>query len=219
MVTWDVTTISIPVPCIPRSRPSARSAVRRTVPRWDIRSRAGLESTPIPGRLVGAALKYSPDCKLPRATASITATGPAVLSECIQPTTRLERLWVQRQPKAVHVADRWNRGGPATCGGNNAYSVFRNPLMQGCYKPNVPGSSAITPYSPPAGAGQAAPVVSSSSSASGSSTAVPNSSALSASAASVASVAAAAASSASAVAAALSSSSSSVVASCPFEKS
>ena len=51
------------------------------------------------------------------------------------------------------LANLGRRGGALTCGGNNAFSVFRNPTLQGCYSPNVPGVDATHSYVAPSDAG------------------------------------------------------------------
>ncbi|MCJ1303818.1 hypothetical protein MMC08_006629 [Hypocenomyce scalaris] len=53
------------------------------------------------------------------------------------------------------------RGGPNACGGNNAFSMFLNPQLEGCYAPSVPGSAANLAYVAPADAGELASTVSS----------------------------------------------------------
>jgi len=51
------------------------------------------------------------------------------------------------------LANLGRRGGALTCGGNNAFSVFKNPTLQGCYSPNVPGVDATHSYVAPSDAG------------------------------------------------------------------
>ncbi|KAL8714768.1 MAG: hypothetical protein Q9220_001281 [cf. Caloplaca sp. 1 TL-2023] len=53
-------------------------------------------------------------------------------------------------------------GGAGTCGGNNAYSIYQNPNLRGCYLVRQPGIDASHTYAAPADAGVActAPVCS-----------------------------------------------------------
>ncbi|KAG6995486.1 glutathione-specific gamma-glutamylcyclotransferase [Physcia stellaris] len=44
-------------------------------------------------------------------------------------------------------------GGYATCGGDNAVSIFANHKLQGCYSPALPGPDATSPYVAPPNAG------------------------------------------------------------------
>ena len=51
------------------------------------------------------------------------------------------------------LANEMNSGGSATCGGNNAFTVFANTQLQGCYSPQIPGADAQTRYAPSSNAG------------------------------------------------------------------
>ena len=59
------------------------------------------------------------------------------------------------QPRAAlfGLANCQFRGGYATCGGDNAVSIFGNHKLQGCYSPRLPGPDATSPYVAPPNAG------------------------------------------------------------------
>lgn len=67
------------------------------------------------------------------------------------------------------LANKIHRGGPASCGGNNAFSIFLDTQLEGCYSPRIPGADAQNAYVAPADAGSPPPNPSASSSTSTSS--------------------------------------------------
>jgi len=79
---------------------------------------------------------------------------PLLLSKCIDIPAYLNSHIIA---DGGLPANRNDRGGPASCGGTNAYSVFLNAQLEGCYSPTIPGADGQHVYVAPADAGSPPP--------------------------------------------------------------
>ena len=81
------------------------------------------------------------------------ATAPLAQSELYTPNSSKFSRENSHQSIGSSLANNHHSGGSATCGGNNAFTVFANTQLQDCYSPQIPGADAQTRYAPSSNAG------------------------------------------------------------------